>query len=334
MGQGDFLKRSAENNFCRNYVAGATTCSLSTNSELLLETAGDTFQQTELPPNQIDFSMRFWIDIVDKAQAPWPRPYARGLGHLVFAGFDSRGSFLADLRTRRVIGRFSPAMAGDSGYWKTIIFPMLFSIMAGSVGLVELHASCVSRGDLGIILAGSSRAGKSTLAMALSQAGFGLISDDRVFCSQMDRQVLAWGLPRPLKLRPEAATWFEELRGRQPGDIQNGERVFYCYPKQHRTAECEPRLIVFLERLENGESERTSFEMIPIEPNEALARLKADLLAETSKALEDQEKSLRGITHLPCFLLRYAGHPQRIAERLIGSFAEICDSSGKRKPRA
>jgi hypothetical protein len=45
MGEGDFLKRSAESSFCQNYVAGVTTCSLSTNSELLLETAGDTFQQ-------------------------------------------------------------------------------------------------------------------------------------------------------------------------------------------------------------------------------------------------------------------------------------------------
>jgi hypothetical protein len=334
MGEGDFLKRSAESSFCQNYVVGVTTCSLSTNSELLLETAGDTFQQAKLPPDQIDFSMRFWVDIVDQAQSPWPRPYARGLGHLVFAGFDSRSSFLADLRTRRVIGRFSSAMAGDSGYWKTIIFPMLFSIMAGSVGLVELHASCLARGDLGIILAGSSRAGKSTLAMALSRTGFGLISDDRVFCSQSAGQVMAWGLPRPLKLRPDAVTWFEELRGQEPRNIQNGERVFHCHPKQHRVAKCEPRLIIFLERSENRESERTSFEMIPMESSEARARLEADLLTETSKAREDQKKSLKGLSRLPCFLLRYAGHPQRIAERLAESFAELCNLPRDRKSRA
>lgn len=325
MGDGDFLKRSAETSLCRRYIAGATPCTLVTNSELLLETVDDTFEDAEFSPDQIGLSLRFWVDGADQSQSPWPHPYTRGLGHLVFAGFDSRSSFLADLRTRRVIGRFSPALAGDSNYWKTIIFPMLFSIMAGSVGIVELHAACVARGESGIILAGSSRAGKSTLAMALSQAGFGLISDDRVFCSLRDGQMLAWALPRPLKLRFEAATWFEELRGREPRDIQNGERVFHCHAKQHRIAKCDPRLIIFLERFENRESEPTLFEMLPIESHQARRRLEADLLAEFSKAIQDQEKSLEMLSCVPCFLLRYSGSPQAIAEQLKGVFAEICD---------
>ena len=46
---------------------------------------------------------------------------------------------LVDLRTRRVIGRFSVGIANDRAYWETVIFPMLLSVLGGSVGITELH---------------------------------------------------------------------------------------------------------------------------------------------------------------------------------------------------
>ncbi len=324
----DFLHREVETKLCEHYMAAGAMCSLSTNSEHLLEAARDSFLRIESPQSPVDFSLRFWVDGTGARPQCWPNPYVRGLGHLVFAGFDAKSSILADLRTRRVIGRFSAAMASDSRHWKTIVFPMLLSIIAGSVGIVELHACCVAkennqdrgndRDQGGLILSGPSRSGKSTLAKALTEVGFRFLSDDRTFCSLTNDKLQAWGLPRPLKLRRDAASWFEEFRDREPTDVQNGERVFHYEPKQKAISKCEPRLLVFLER-----QERPGFSMTLMNRKEAESRLERDLLAESPEAVRKQKEVLDELLSLPCCVLRYGGRPQVIAEQLAAAFLDV-----------
>jgi hypothetical protein len=334
----DFLHKNAETPFNEDYIAAGAICRLLTNSAALLEAARASFLPSEEPSSAADFSLRFWVDESDAAQPPWPKPYLRGLGHLVFAGFDTQSSVLVDLGTRRMIGRFSAAMANESNYWTRVIFPMLLSIIAGSVGAVELHASCVAHDEQGLILMGPSRSGKSTLAMALSEAGFSVLSDDRTFCTVRQGRLQAYGLPRPLKLRREAANWFEEFRDREPTDIQNGERVFYCEPKprtvEQRFSVCEPQALVFLER-----QERHCFRLTRMECDEVISRIEPDLLAEDRPAIQEQEKALESLLELPSWRLQYGGSPQDIARQIGATFlsrTELNDSEfqGRTQSRA
>jgi hypothetical protein len=320
MGSPDFLHTHAETPHCEHYTVAGAICSLATNSEQLFEAARGSFLSAEKPLGPVDLALRFWVDDADDTQPPWPKPYIRGLDHLVFVGLDARSSMLADLRTRRVIGRISPALAGDSRYWRTIIFPMLVSVVAGSIEVVELHASCVARGQEGLVLIGPSRSGKSTLAMALIESGFRLLSDDRTFLSVKDEQLRAFGLSRPLKLREDAASWFEELCDREPTDLQGGESVYYCEPNHRSRSEalrpCEPRMVVFLER-----QERSIVRMTPMDPAEAQRRIEADVMAETSDAMAAQQRALDALLALPCWHLQYGGgQPQKIAEQILNSF--------------
>jgi hypothetical protein len=319
----DFLHKDAETQLCERYMVAGVVCSLATNSEKLLEAARQTFLPFTLPSVSVDFSVRFWVDDADQAQAPWPKPYVRGLDHLVFAGFDARSSMLADLRTRRVIGRFSAGMVADATYWRTVIFPVLLSVLAGSVGFVELHAACVATDQRGLVLIGPSCSGKSTLAMAFTEAGFTLLSDDRTFCSLNQGKLIAWGMPRPLKLRREAAVWFEELRDRKPTGVQDGERVFYCEPNQRfgrlSRPECEPRLLVFLERQRDP-----SFYVTPMKGSDVRSHIEMDLLAEHPEAAQEQAETIDHLLALPCWHLRYGGRPQVIVEQICESL--LCNS--------
>src|SRR5580692_4071986 len=231
MSAGDFLCQDAATPMCEFYAAAGAVCSLSTNCETLLEAARESFLPIEDPLGAVDFSVRFWVDYSNSVLPAWPKPYVRGLNHLVFAGFDTGSSMLADLRTRRVIGRFSAAMAADTTYWKTVIFPMLLTIVGGSVGIAELHCACVAKEENGVLLAGPSGSGKSTLALALSQTGFGFVSDDRTFCSLDKDEVHAWGLPTRLKLRREAAVWFQELRNGHPTNAEACEPDLWLQPE-------------------------------------------------------------------------------------------------------
>jgi gluconate kinase len=311
----DFLHKNAETPLYERYMAAGATCSFSTNSEHLLAVARDTFLPADQPEAPADFSIRLWVEDAHPAQPPWPKPYVRGLDHLVFAGFDARSSLLADLRERRVIGRFSKGMVADATYWKTVIFPMLLSIVSGSIGLVELHASCVAKGQRGLVLIGPTGSGKSTLAMALTEAGFRFVSDDRIFCSYKRGKLSACAMPRPLKLRREAAAWFEQFRDREPLDVQNGELVFHCDPNRRfgrqDVKECEPRVLIFLDRL--GSS---AFSITPMERGAARSRIEMDLMAEAPEAIAAQAETVEKLLALPCWNLKYGGRPQEIAEQL------------------
>ncbi|HXO30969.1 MAG TPA: hypothetical protein VN901_01305 [Candidatus Acidoferrales bacterium] len=328
MSAGDFLCQDAATPLLEHYTVAGAVCSFSTNCEAILEAARESFLPVGTPPLAVDFSVRFWVDHTHSAQPPWPKPYVRGLNHLVFAGFDSGSSMLADPRTRRVIGRFSASMAADHSYWKTVIFPILLTTIGASVGIAELHCSCVANKQGGLLLVGPGRSGKSTLAVALAQAGFAFLSDDRTFCSWRNGKLSAWGLATTLKLRGDAQAHFRELQSKRPTDLQNGEPSFRLEPQSglglERARRCEPRLLVFLER-----SESPMFSLTDMSSEEATARLEADLVAELPEAAAMQAKVIARLTELPCRRLQYGGQPQEVAKELALHFDDCGPGNGK-----
>lgn len=312
----DFLHRHVYTLVHEHYIAAGALCSLSTNAEGIREAARQSFTriQEESQASHTGFSLRIWADERDKSQSPWPKPYLRGLGQLVYVGLDKKSSMLADLARRRVIGRVSAAMASDMSYWKRVIFPMLMSIVAGSVELIELHASCVAKGSTGMLLLGPGRSGKSTLAKAMFNSGFRVLSDDRIFCSIQREGLRAYGLPRPLKLRQDAGTWFDEYRDKQPTHVQNGEPVFHHHPVNATTAPCEPKVIVSLERLGDGCC------ISRMNRSEIKQQIESELLAETSGVMNEQVKIIDRLADLPCWRLQYGARPEIIAEYLAKLF--------------
>jgi hypothetical protein len=226
---------------------------------------------------------------------------------------------LADLRTRRVIGRFSEGIAADRSYWKTVIFPILLTVVGASVGITELHCACVAKDQKGLLLAGPSGSGKSTLALTLSQAGFGFLADDRTYCSLANERVLAWSLPTRLKLRREAAAWFRELRHQPPTAVQKGELVHWLDPEHglglERVRCCQPVAIVFLEQTESSE-----FHLNPMSSAEATNRLDGDLMEELPGAVAKQSEIIAKLVEIPCWLLRYGGEPLTIAGKIADHF--------------
>lgn len=311
----DFLHKYAETPLSEEFLALGALCRLSTNSEHLLEAARRTFSRVETentlhPAEGPCFFVRVWVDERDLAQRPWPKPYIRGLDHLVYLGLDLKSSLLVDLATRRVIGRVSSCMADDCEYWRNTVFPMLMSILAGSIGLVELHASCVAKGESGIVLLGPGKSGKSTLARAMSNRGFRVLSDDRVFCSIQGNTLCGYGLPRPIKLRQDAERWFEELQFQQPGSIQSGEPVFLIDPGPPSPHPCEPKAIVRLER--SGTGCRIS----QIGASEMRGQIESELLAETPEIMARQGQTIDRLLEVPCWHLQHNTHPEITAGRL------------------
>jgi len=304
-----------------SFLLAGAACEISTNSSDLLELLRTNFQADEEDASKPDFRMRFWVD---PAAEGLPRPgtyYVRGLGHLVFAGFDHQNALLIDLRGRRAMGRFSPQMAADQSYWNRMILPLVLGVAGGSLGVTALHCGCVAKDGNGLVLAGGSGAGKSTLSLALAQRGFAFLSDEWTYFSRRDGQVRAWSLPNPLKLLPDAAAFFPELTALEPAVAMNGERAFEFDPAKvfgvRRARCCQPRWLILLDRKEGA-----GFRLTEISPAEAAARFEEGLLAEDPVAIDSQRQTIRSLLRLPCALARYGGNPQTVALAL----EQFCES--------
>jgi hypothetical protein len=222
---------------------------------------------------------------------------------------------MIDLRTRRAIGRFSPAMGADVAFWKTVIFPNLLSLLGPSVGVTEFHCACVVREGGGILLWGPSGSGKSTLTLALARRGFSFLSDDWTFFSRFDGRLCAWGLFTRLKLLPEAAEFFPELGNFETVVSVNGERAFEIEPEVElgvpRSRFCEPRRLIFLER-----GAVPQFDLARMPKGEAAAQLENDLLEATAETLRPQLDIIQCLVDRECWWLRYGGTPDAVAQKL------------------
>lgn len=310
---GDFLKRDAKTPFSGHYLAAGTPLKIATNFEPILQIARESFEEAQPGSQRREgIRLRFWVENSSHADAIRSKPYFRGLDHLVFAGFDARNSLLINLRDRHGLGRFTPDVAADKSFWKTLVFPVLLTALGPSVGLTPLHCACVAWKGSGLLLAGESGSGKSTLSLALAQGGFDFLSDDRALVTDQQGRLLAWSLFTEMKHRVDAVEHFPALKGIIPGEIGKGEKVFRFDPIQlfnlSHVQCCEPRWVVFLER-----QPEPLFSLTELVPDEAARRLEKDLHRETPETQEQQRHTIDALAGRACYRLRYGGNPHTIA---------------------
>ncbi len=317
--QPDFLRQDARTELRETFHVAGVGVSLTTNSDSILRFAREAFGEPTTPADEVRASLRLWADSTAASMPPWPKPRFRGISQFVFGGLDCQNSFLIDLRTRTVLGRFSPAMAADRTMWKTVVFPVMVSALAPSLGLTILHCACVAQAGRAILLAGPSGAGKSTLALALAQTGFRFISDDRTLVSQIDSRLSAWGVLPCAKLRPQARQYFGDLREIAPANLWAGEEAYCVEPAgpTHSAADqrSEPTLVLFLERQPAPE-----FTLVPISSREACERLEEGLSKETPDVQDRQRRFIAALAERECWVLRHGGNPHKVAQELRDFF--------------
>jgi hypothetical protein len=301
----------------RFLVAGSVWL-IATNATEILAAARQTFQPANDVMSPIALTIGCYADSGIREGKPWPQPHFRGLDHLVYAGFGPGSSMLIDLRLRRVLGKFSPTMACDLSYWKSVILPVLLGIASASLGITPLHCACLVKDGRGLLLSGSSGAGKSTLAVSLSLDKFAYLSDDWTYFSQSGSTVRAWGLPTSVKLLPESVKFFPQLASTKLARSLNGEWAYEVDPVAlfgvERSLCCEPQWLVFIER---GEETRAVFKRISSE--EAFARFAPELEVLTPALSDMRTQQLQTVSALvsrECWVLQHGLTPALAAEEL------------------
>lgn len=314
---GDFLRTKVSTPLTGQYWAAGVQLQITTNFEPILNAAKRAFE--EAIPSRHDrtqeIRLRFWVEDAPQSGLAKSKPYFRGLDHLVFAGFDGRNSILINLQSQFGIGRFTPDIASDAKFWETILFPALLTILGPSAGLTPLHCACVAWKGSGLLLAGESGAGKSSLSLALAQSGFDFLSDDRTLIGEHQGRLLAWGASREMKQRIGSITQFPFLSHIEPNDaFKRADELRFDARKisgvRHIRC-CEPRWLIFLER-----QSRPAFSLTSMPPEEAASRLESQLHRETAGVREKQRWSVKNLVATECYRLRYGGDPHTVAGAL------------------
>lgn len=295
-----------------------TNCLLLSSPHGFARTLAPWIKKRHAGDQAYDFLLRVQVNDASDALEP---AHFRGSEHLVIAQYGSN-VFLFDLHRRTVEARISRGVSGNTQLWADRFLPLILGVLGPSVGVLPLHSACVVKSGRGILIGGESTAGKSTLSVALAQAGFALLSDDWTYLREHGDSLLACGLQVPVKLLPDAVRHFPELRPLTPIRTSNGEIAFEVHAKEMFhvpiASRCTPRAFVFLERLPEGWPEMVPAPRSFVQEyvHNSVERLPKDL----AEASDVRQRMIDVLSGLPCWIYRYSGAPQAGAEYLARFF--------------
>jgi hypothetical protein len=251
------------------------------------------------------------------------RPHFRGLGHLVTASFGEANLFVFDIARRKVVATISEEVAADHGFWDRILLPIAMGVLGPAVGVVPVHAACLTFDSEGMLIAGDSGAGKSTLSVALAQNGFGYVSDDWSYLAAHSGHVVAHGMSVPAKLLPDAVKHFPALAHYSLAPALNEELAYELSPGElgaQVQLSCEPQWFFFLER-----STELGCRLRPVSADEArryVERSVERLPPELGEMIHARTAVIDQISRLSCWKLSYGGPPDIAVRGLQNFFAE------------
>jgi hypothetical protein len=256
-------------------------------------------------------------------------PWFRGRGYFAMARFTHADSVWFNLRTCRTCGFFSDAVVSDAIRWHKDILPAIVGILAPVVAVVPVHAACLAKNDSGILLAGRSGVGKSTLVVTLARRGYDFLADDWTYLAEDSKGVSAWSIPVPVKLLPDATEHFPELASYACAYSLNGELAYEVSSQKclglHRKDHCQIRCIVLLER-----RKQPGIVISQITATEAIKWLYSDierLSGPLASAYQTQIELLRGLSDSVCLRASFDASPREVASVIDDALVDILQTN-------
>jgi hypothetical protein len=298
-------------------------CSLRTDSVRLMEIIGAFFPRGQTLEVQASrASMNLFVGYRrDTSIGRCNFPIFRGRNEFVHADYGREGSLWFDLRAREVAGVLSDEIIADEGYLRRAVLTVIAGILAPSLGVIALHAGCVVRDGRAVLLSAPSGVGKSTLALALALRGWSLLSDEWTFVYDAPNGLKLWGMQTPIKLLPDAISYFPKLSALSPAISLNGELSYEIDPWSFfgvdRAIDATPFGIVFLKRA--SESDAPICHASDCGEEETMQALLEGIEEQPETSAEQKrarQALMQQICRLPSLRALFSGEPEVIAADL------------------
>jgi hypothetical protein len=183
-----------------------------TNSEAVLEAAQQSwglFPQTcDRPPRVLR------IGVTEDEVGPVPTPPVyRGHRNVVSIVSDAANYTICELDKGFAYSWVTSSLVRETASLRYFFLEASAYVLIVSAYLAGVHSACVEWQGKGVLLAGESGAGKSSMAYACARAGWTYISDDASYLMRDSDSLEIIGNPFSIRLRESAASLFPEFAG-------------------------------------------------------------------------------------------------------------------------
>lgn len=153
--------------------------------------------------------------------------------HALFYQYKRQGLFFADLEQGYGIGYITMPYSDQDilDMYQNIWLLALFHIMRAK-GIFPLHASAAMFKEKGVLIAGASGQGKTTLLLHLLQEGFHYMADDTVFLRQNGNSSTMLSFPTSIRITAETAGFFPEISSFVTGTLPDRRGKYHIEPRK------------------------------------------------------------------------------------------------------
>jgi hypothetical protein len=151
----------------------------------------------------------------------------------------------------RVDAELGPGALADGGRSLAALhLPVVLAFALRHHGLFHLHAAALAAGERAVLVAGQSGVGKTTLALALLEAGLAWLCDDAAFLTEREGAPWLEGVPRPFHLRPRTVDAFPRAAAGAGAADASGRRELdaeAAWPGRMTRGPLRPGILLFPE---------------------------------------------------------------------------------------
>jgi hypothetical protein len=282
---------------------------IATNHADVLMAADESFGHAK--PSGRASGLRVQVEVTGQQNGSSPPEPARHAANNLFSLFaDRENQALLNLRSLANFTRVTESTLKNRLYFRTNFLEKVVYLLLGSSVVTDLHAACISRNGMGILLCGASGAGKSTLAYACAREGWNYTSDDTSYLINDSKSPRVVGHSHRARFRPEARELFPELAEHPISPRMEGKASIEVpiveLPVRCTSSEADIRAIVFLKRLQSSAAK-----LLRLPPGVAINRMQEELYSSGEIRTRHKEK-LKVFGNIQAFDLQYCDLRQGI----------------------
>jgi hypothetical protein len=289
------------------------------NSAITLEAAHRSWSTYRRRHDRAPLDIRLAISKSSSPACTEP-PEFRSQGHLLSIVADRENFASLDLNAGFAFGWATEATAQNQEYFRQCLLDVMIYPLLEVRHLITLHAACVMYQGKGVLLAGNSGAGKSSLSYACARRGWTFVSDDASAFLRNAAEPKVIGHPQKFRFREPVGDLFPEFRGLKSTIRAYGKPTIEVRTETIeciQSAEESPvNTIVFLNRPAYDSGPAV---LLPVTAEEAWNRLCFSVWAVQMPAFEERLAALDRLLTIPIYELRYSEFDPAIdlLERLV-----------------
>lgn len=277
-----------------------------TNSEVALQSAASCFGEWSQRFYERPFELRCLVIPGESDTVEPIPPFLHRIQHHLLIGVANRDNFYCcDVSSGFAFVCISLRAGADPEFLRVPIENALSALLWTS-HVVAIHSACVTLAGRGVLLAGDSGAGKSSLAYACARRGWTFVSDDTSLLLKHGNSSTVVGNPYKFRFRETAGNLFPEFRGYKESRRAYGKPTIEIETGAltgiSRASESSADYIVFLNRALGREGQA---EFVPVCREETLRRLFTGNWPSDLPARQEDWVALQRLGNVPAFELRY-----------------------------